>query len=456
MQNISAQQIASAINGKLIQGNGATEVNSVSTDTRALMDGAVFFALVGESFNANDFLGKAVEQGASVIVSQRVCEEVQRADVTVIHVEDSLVALQKFAAWYRKQLELHVIGITGSNGKTSTKDFTKAVLNAAFKVNATKGNLNNHIGLPLTILNTEEDDKAAVWEMGMNHPGEIAPLCQIALPKIGIITNIGTAHIEYMGSREAIAEEKGELARALPEDGFLIVPASCDYADYFKQRTKAKMVIVGNGRGLVRAENIKMGEVGSSFTLCIEGEEPATVSLPVIGKHMIANAMLAAGAGYVLGMKPDVIAGALSNAELTSGRLKLLDVGGVRVIDDTYNANLESVRAAIDTLAELELPQGGKRFVVLGKLAELGEHAADAYRQLGSHAASIGMKVVSVGDEAKSISEEAEAKGADAKHFSVAEDAADWLRSQCEEGDAVLFKGSRAAAMEKVLEKSFY
>jgi len=158
MQNISAQQIASAINGKLIQGNGATEVNSVSTDTRALMDGAVFFALVGESFNANDFLGKAVEQGASVIVSQRVCEEVQRADVTVIHVEDSLVALQKFAAWYRKQLELHVIGITGSNGKTSTKDFTKAVLNAAFKVNATKGNLNNHIGLPLTILNTEEDD----------------------------------------------------------------------------------------------------------------------------------------------------------------------------------------------------------------------------------------------------------------------------------------------------------
>jgi len=190
--------------------------------------------------------------------------------------------------------------------------------------------------------------------------------------------------------------------------------------------------------------------------LCIEGEEPATVSLPVIGKHMIANAMLAAGAGYVLGMKPDVIAGALSNAELTSGRLKLLDVGGVRVIDDTYNANLESVRAAIDTLAELELPQGGKRFVVLGKLAELGEHAADAYRQLGSHAASIGMKVVSVGDEAKSISEEAEAKGADAKHFSVAEDAADWLRSQCEEGDAVLFKGSRAAAMEKVLEKSFY
>ncbi len=197
--------------------------------------------------------------------------------------------------WWRKQLDIPVIGITGSNGKTSTKDFTAAVLGRKFKVSATRGNLNNHIGLPLTILATTKEQTAAVWEMGMNHSGEIAPLCEIARPKYGVITNIGTAHIEFLGTREAIAEEKGMLARALPADGILFLPTTCDFLEYLRQRTKANLISVGNGRGLVRAENLTYEAEGTRFTLVIEGEEAVEVSLPVPGRHMVTNALLAAG-----------------------------------------------------------------------------------------------------------------------------------------------------------------
>ena len=179
MKKITAQQILESVEGRCLQGALDTEITAVSTDTRLAMDGAVFFALVGESFDANEFLDRAEKQKASVIICNKSYQS-DNAKLVVIQVEDTLLALQRFAAWYRKNLSIDVVGITGSNGKTSTKDFTKAVLSAAFNVSATKGNFNNHIGLPLTILSAEEADQAAVWEMGMNHPGEIAPLCRIA------------------------------------------------------------------------------------------------------------------------------------------------------------------------------------------------------------------------------------------------------------------------------------
>ena len=176
------------------------------------------------------------------------------ANQAVIQVPDTLLALQRLAHWWRKQLNLKVVAITGSNGKTSTKDFTTAILAQKFKVTATQGNLNNHIGVPLSVLAATEEDEVAVWEMGMNHSGEIAPLCEIARPTYGVITNIGTAHIEYLGTRDAIAEEKGMLARSLPADGMLILPATCEYHRYLRERTKASITSVGNGRGLVRAD----------------------------------------------------------------------------------------------------------------------------------------------------------------------------------------------------------
>ncbi len=455
MNSIAAKDILEATNGTLRSGELSVEVSRVSTDTRKDASSSVFFPLVGENFDAHDYLDKAIENGAEILVCERLPEGLEVGNTVVIQVEDSLIALQRFAAWYRKQLSLQVVGITGSNGKTSTKDFTRGVLAAAFEVDATVGNLNNHIGLPLTVLSADSKTEAGVWEMGMNHPGEIAPLCQIAAPRIGVITNIGTAHIEHMGSRDAIAEEKGVLARALPEDGVLVVPASCDYIEYFRERTKAKLLVVGNGRGIVRAESLKVTPEGSEFNLIIEGQDPVAVKLAVVGKHMVTNALLAAGVGHVLGMEAPQIAAALSEAELTSGRLESFVSAGVRVIDDTYNANPESVRAAIDTLAEMQLSENGQRYVVLGKMAELGEHASKAYLELGTHGAELGLHVVSVGDEAKEIYQGATQRGKQATHFSSVEDASAWLKLTCKAGDAVLFKGSRAAAMERVMQQAF-
>ncbi|MFC5050212.1 UDP-N-acetylmuramoyl-tripeptide--D-alanyl-D-alanine ligase [Rubritalea spongiae] len=455
MKTTPIEQLVASVHGTLYCGDSSTVVTSVSTDTRTIGAGSAFFALKGENFDAHDFLEKAVAAGAAAIVVERVPEGVDFGSAAIVVVQDSLTALQSFAAWYIRQLDVEVVGITGSNGKTSTKDFTRAVLGERFKVHSTKGNLNNHIGLPLSVLSAEEDDEVCVFEMGMNHPGEIAPLCQIAKPRIGIITNIGTAHIEYMGSREAIAEEKGALARSLPADGVLVVSAACDYADYFRDHTRARIMVVGNGRGEIRAEELKMDSSGSEFMLVADGEDAIRVKLPVVGRHMVANALLAAGVGRTLGMNIQEIATGLNRASLTSGRLRFFESGGVTIFDDTYNANPESMKAAIETLAELKVSGSAHRYVVLGKMGELGVHVADAYREVGSLAAERGISVLSFGDDARGISSAAAERGADAVHFNTIDAAADWLQSTCASGDAVLFKGSRAAAMERVMDKAF-
>jgi len=366
-------------------------------------------------------------------------------------VANTLYALQKLACWWRKQLDIPVICITGSNGKTSTKDFTAAVLSQRFNVSATRGNLNNHIGVPLTVLATTEEHTAAVWEMGMNHSGEIAPLCEIARPKYGIITNIGTAHIEFMGTRDAIAEEKGMLGRALPADGILFLPATCDYYDYLRKRTKAAMIVVGNGRGLVRAEDLRFEADGTIFTLVIEGEESAEVSLPVAGRHMVTNALLAAAVGWKLGLSPAEIAAGLSGATLTGGRLRRFEHQGKIVIDDTYNANPESMAAAIETLADTPVSNGARRFIVLGRMGELGIHAPAAHLRTGELAAQRKLNVIAVGEGAQGIAEGAH----DAPYFFDLEEAAQWLTREVKPGDVVLFKGSRSATVERVMHAAF-
>jgi UDP-N-acetylmuramoyl-tripeptide--D-alanyl-D-alanine ligase len=368
----------------------------------------------------------------------------------VIRVPDTLAALQRLAAWYRRKWDIPVLGITGSNGKTSTKDFSAAVMDRAFEVCANRGNLNNHIGLPLSILTLEERHQVGIFEMGMNHPGEIAPLCEIAKPKLGIITNIGSAHIEFMGSREGIAEEKGALARSLPEDGALFVPAGCDFLDYFKRRTKARVIAVGNGRGLVRAEELRQEESFACFQLVIE-DSRVEVRLPVAGKHMVNNALLAAGAGWFLGISPEEIAAGLSNAVLTSGRLRRFKSAGITVIDDTYNSNPESVLAALDTLAETPVGEGGQRYAMLGRMGELGPLAPQAHLQAGQRAAERGFIVVAVGDGSLGISEGA----GGAEYIPDKEQAAAWIAERAKPGDVVLFKGSRSVALERVMNQAF-
>lgn len=451
MKPLTARQIAEILGTSVAAGSpDALASGGVSTDTRTLQPGAVFFALRGENFDGDAFAKGALEKGAAVVVVHQWNGELP-ANAAVITVQDTLLALQKLAHWWRKQLDLPVVGITGSNGKTSTKDFTTAVLSKKFKVSATRGNLNNHIGVPLTVLATTPEHTAAVWEMGMNHSGELAPLCEIARPKLGIITNIGTAHIEFLGSRDAIAEEKATLARALPQDGILFIPATCDYHEYLRQRTKGTLVPVGNGRGLVRAEDLRFEAERTVFNLVIEGEGKAEVSLPVPGKHMVTNALLAAAAGWKLGIHVDEIADALSNAKLTGGRLNRFVWNGVTVFDDTYNANPESMAAAIETLADTPVENGARRFIVLGRMGELGTHGPAAHLRTGELAAQRHLKLIAVGEGAEGIAQ----GGNNAPHFPILDDAAKWLASEVKPGDVVLFKGSRTATVEKVMHAAF-
>ena len=460
MKATKVSKLVESTHGELVHGEATAMVQSVSTDTRSIPENCAFFALKGDRFDAHDFLDKALENGAKVLVVSRVPDTLtddQLSGVVIVKVGDTLTALQQFAAWYRKDLDITVIGITGSNGKTSTKDFAKSVLAVKYNITATVGNLNNHIGLPLSVLATEPEHEVCIWEMGMNHPGEIAPLCVIAHPDIGIITNVGTAHIEHMGNVEAIAEEKGELSKSLPESGTFIVSAACDYIEYFSQRTQARTLIVGNGRGTVRADNLIMSPSGSKFDLIVADQAPVTVNLPVVGRHMVANALLAAGAGYTLDMTAEEIAQGLNSSELTSGRLRCFESEGVTIFDDTYNANPESMAAAIDTLTEINEAglEIGERYVVLGQMAEQGIHAEQAHRDVGKLAARRGLHVVSVGGEAKGIHEGAVEGGADSHHFETTEEAAEWLKNVCKSGDVVLFKGSRAAGMERVMNQVF-
>lgn len=451
MKPLTAQQIADILGVPIAAGSpDVLACGGISTDSRNLVPGCLFFALRGENFDGDRFAAQALAGGAAIVIVHR-WEGALAPNTAVIEVPDTLRALQRLACWWRKQLDIPVVGITGSNGKTSTKDFTAAVLGRKFKVSATKGNFNNHIGVPLTVLATTDSHTAAVWEMGMNHPGEIAPLCEIARPKYGIITNIGTAHIEFMGSREAIAEEKGMLGRALPVDGILFLPATCDCYDYFRQRVKCAMIVVGNGRGLVRAENLRFGAEGTDFTLVVGNAESAEVSLAVAGRHMVTNALLAAGVAWKLGISPAEIAEGLSAAKLTSGRLGRFDYQGTTVIDDTYNANPESMAAAIETLADTPVSNGARKFIVLGRMGELGTHAAAAHLKTGKLAAARKLTLIAVGDGAQGL-----AKGAnDAPYFPDLDDAAAWLTREVKPGDVVLFKGSRTATVERVMHAAF-
>lgn len=455
MKPLSINEIVTATGGELIGTNTDRVVTVVSTDTRNLGEGSLFVALRGDNFDGHKFTTQAIENGAECLLLDTLPENAESLSAPIVLVKNSLYGLQRLAKWYRNQLDIKVVGLTGSNGKTSTKDFTASVLGKAFKVNATKGNLNNHIGLPLSVLATEEDDQVCVWEMGMNHAGEIAPLCDIAEPDIGIITNIGTAHIENLGSREGIAEEKAALARALPEQGTLVVTAGCDFVDYLIERSISKVLVTGNCRGAIRAENVKIKSAGSSFDLCIDGQDPVSVEIGVSGKHMVNNALLAAGAGVVLGMKASDIAAGLNEAVLTSGRLRRFESDGIIVIDDTYNANPDSVVAAIETLTDLPMANGGRRIVVLGMMAELGVHADSEHVRVGKFAAERELQVVSVGAQAVKINEGARELSDAALHFNDTEKAATWLKEFCKEGDTVLFKGSRMAGMENVMNEAF-
>ena len=452
MDPLSLTQIAQFA-GARIEGapEGAVVLNEVFTDSRSIPAGALFIALRGDRFDGHDYLGQIAEQGAAAaMVAEDYRGNVPRG-LPLLRVGDTLLGLQQLAAGYRASLPMRVIGITGSNGKTSTKDFLASALSPAFRVLKTAGNFNNHIGLPLTLLRAEHSHEIAVLEMGLSHPGDISRLSAIAKPDAAILTHIGMAHIEFMRTREAIALEKGMLAEAVPPSGAVILCSHDDFTDSIAGRSRAPVIRAGIGAGDVRAEDVAFALAGSRCTV-IAGDEKAVLRLPVPGRHMVSNALLAIAAARHFGVPLADACAALGDTPITGGRLQLRQIGGLIVLDDTYNANPDSMTAALRTLAGS--PVAGRRIAVLGRMAELGELAGESHALVGAEAARCGIDfLIVVGDETASAERAARAAGLRNTRLVVdAEAAVECLRGFYKPGDVLLVKGSRSAHMERVIE----
>ena len=447
MNPLPLETIAEFAGGTLSRGRERV-AHAVSTDSRSIEPGALFVALRGENFDGHLYVAAAARRGAvGAIVERAFRAGDEAAELPLIEVANTLLAYQRLAAAYRRSLKLHVVGITGSNGKTSTKDFVGAVLSSGFRVLTTEGNLNNHVGVPRMLLRAGDDDEIAVLEMGMSHPGEIAPLAHMAAPEVGIITNIGSAHIEFLGTRAAIAQDKGELAAAIPPLGLVVLGADDEFTPAITNRCAAPVRLVGFASGEIRAEMLSEDLNGSRFDVVTKsGRTPA--SLPVPGRHMVQNSLFAFAAGIHFGLSPTACAAALRDVALTKSRLQRREVAGLQFLDDTYNANPESMIAALETLSRL--PVAGRRIAVLGRMGELGAEAPTGHRRVGDAAARLGMDyLVCVGAEARWIAEGAKARGF--THLAAVEDtreAANCLRDFARAGDLTLVKGSRSAAME--------
>src|SRR5436309_12295459 len=371
------EQIAKFAGAEIFSGDGKVFIDKISTDSRAVKRGELFVALRGEKFDGHNFVESAAKAGAAGAVVDFNWKGKVPENFALIRVKDTLQAYQKLAANYRKSLSLKVVAITGSNGKTSTKDFAAAVLARRFQVTKTQGNFNNHVGLPRTILEATSRDEVAVWEIGMNHPGEVAALAKVAAPDAGIITNIGVAHIEFMGSRERIAAEKGALAEAVGGGGTVILNADDPFTREIAARTRGKVILAGTTAGTIRASEVNQSGSGTDFTI-LEDAHRCRAQLPVPGLHMVQNALLAVAAGRVFGLSLEECAAGLVAAPLTKARLQVKEVRGVQFLDDSYNANPDSMKAALRTLVELDAE--GQRIAVLGEMRELRDESEPGHR----------------------------------------------------------------------------
>ncbi|QGP92920.1 UDP-N-acetylmuramoyl-tripeptide--D-alanyl-D-alanine ligase [Neomoorella glycerini] len=451
-----AGEICAAVQGRLVGGEGTTPVMGVSTDSRSIKPGMLFIALKGERFDGHDFIGAALAGGAAAVIGEHFPTEVvagRQPVQALIQVDDTLQALQRLAAYHRqKNFTGPLIAVTGSSGKTTTKNLVAAVLSTGMKVLKTPGNFNNEIGLPLTLLSLAPEHEAAVVEMAMRGPGEIAALCAIARPTMGIITNIGTAHLERLGSVANIAAAKGELLAALPPGGVAILNGDDAWCRRLAATCPCRVIFYGiRSRVDVMARDITvLGAQGTAFTAVFPGAE-MRLQIPVPGLHNVYDALAALAAGYILNLDPGTMTAGLKNWPAENLRQELRPgPGGCLVLNDAYNANPESMQAALQVLASLP----GRKVAVLGDMRELGPAAPALHREVGRFAAATGLfRLVTVGELAREIAVGAIAAGMPAGQvFSCAShrEAAGHL-GDLGAGDVVLFKGSRLAGMEQVL-----
>lgn len=449
MAVFTIKELCEATGGACWQQGKAEQCGGISTDTRTVERGQAFIALSGETFDGHAFLAQAAAQGAAVLIVEKQ-QTTYPADCWVIGVTDTLKALQALARYHRRRFAIPVIAITGSNGKTTTKDMTAAVLGSRWRVLKTQGNFNNEIGLPLTLLKLEKEHDAAVVEMGMRGLGQIRELAEIAEPTLGIVTNVGETHMELLGSLERIAEAKGELVAALPAGSTAILNADNTYVQAMAAKTQAQPCFYGITRGDVRGMNIAMRDTEVQFT-CQLADQTFTVTIPTVGMHNVSNALAAIAAGHTLGLTPAEIQQGLTQFQGSGMRLHVEKIAAYSFINDAYNASPMSMTAAVETLCDIA---PGRTIAVLGDMLELGDIAETAHRRIGSLLAEKQVNAVfTVGTLAAYIVDNARQAGMATAHACPSHQVAYQLLQQyLEPGDTILVKGSRGMKMETIIE----
>lgn len=465
MELTSLQTLATCAGGRLQLsgwGDPSLLVSGISTDSRSIGPGEVYLALRGSNFDGHAFIRDVQAKDAvGAIVDARYSANADDLSscsaegFVLIIVEDTLAAYQRVAAWHRRRTaSLEVVGITGSNGKTTTKDFVSAVLDPCYCVLKTEGNLNNHIGVPRTLLRLNNTHDVAIVEMGINHPGEMLPLTRMASPTAGIVTNIGSAHLEFMGTKRGTALEKSVLLSSLPQDGIAILNGDDEFSDFMEERTRGVPLKTGLHRGVAFAEKNSQVVDGTNLTVRYADGEITEAKVHFPGKHVVANALFALALGRAFNLSPRECAAGLAEAKLTAGRVELKTVKNVRFLDDSYNANPESMVASLDALSQLPIDENGQRIAVLGSMGELGAAAEAGYRTVGEAAGKAKLDLlISVGADAAELDEPARRHGArEVINVPTTIAAAEHLAKAMHPGDVVLVKGSRSARMEKVIE----
>jgi UDP-N-acetylmuramoyl-tripeptide--D-alanyl-D-alanine ligase len=422
-----------------------------SIDSRTVGPGQLFFAVKGERLDGHDFVQQALEKGASAAVVRNDQLSRYPGQMRLLAVEDTLVALQTVATAVRKLWGKPLIAVTGSAGKTTTKEAIAHVLSTRFRVLKSEGNFNNHFGLPLMLLKLEPEYDVAVIEMGMSHAGEIRALAKIAQPEIGVVTNVAPVHLEFFDSLAGIARAKYELIESLPAGAVAVLNADDEYVSQFGRDFKGRVVMYGTrATADVRAEKIQSkGWEGAEFDVVI-GSVREQARLQLVGGHNILNGLAAVAVGLERGLKPSEAVGALATLAPADKRGQVLQVGNITVINDCYNSNPKALEAMVDSLATMA---GKRRVVVAGEMLELGPAGEEMHRQAGQHIAEKRIDVVvGVRGLAQAMVEGARQAGTRAEFVAGPEEAGEWLARETRDGDVVLLKASRGVKLEKALE----
>ena len=450
MKNLTLRKIAEVCNGTYFgpESLADREVTDITTDSRKVQEGGLFVPIVGERVDAHRFIPQVMEMGALGTLSER---DLGQTGFPYVQVESSLQAVKNIAEFYLKQLQIPVVGITGSVGKTSTKEVIASVLKEKYRTLKTQGNFNNELGLPLTVFRLREEDEIAVLEMGISDFGEMSRLAKIARPDTSVITNIGTCHLENLGDRDGVLKAKTEVFAYVKPGGHIVLNGDDDKLSTVKEYRGIRPVFFGmNPEWPVYADHIESrGLKGMNCTIHM-GEESFPGQIPMPGRHMIYNALAAAAVGKIYGLTKEQIAAGIESLEPVSGRFKMIDTEKFLIVDDCYNANPMSMKASLDVLRD----GAGRRVAILGDMGELGENEAALHREVGAHAAGCGIDVcICVGDLCRHLAEEAIKKNPQMTvlYEPDLDSLLKKLPEYVQQGDTILVKASHFMKFEQVV-----